>query len=451
MPALLRTHPNTTLTKPRDITACRLQNRLLPALQLCPDLLEYLFLLGASLETEDYHRRRAVLAYSQVCHDWRTTALATKSLWVQLTDFDDMSWRWNEEMLRRSHPLPVEVGSCTFPPRKTNSISSEMGYLGRIRTYWLGFADETWDILEKKLQEPAENFECLSLAYTPLRASKTNRPWYILPRNLFDNRAPQLRRLKLEGCTLDFGTPALRSLTSLTVINLDTTHKLAPSTFDWIALVSMPPFITDFFLRDAIFTATSPSDPHAQFSTIPSSKTRLSRLTSLHLEANISDVAAFLKFIILPAARDLSLTCSDALPGAEMEGILEAFGDVAALSVALAERLDSSPIRMEDQAQMVAFLGALVEVILKPGDGCCPLDLLQNFKFIRRDCTLGLLDSEDLDSTNFCRIDGIDDKPGRRSRAPSQLTDDPPLPILKRCSQSAREVSNGRVQLLLWK
>ncbi|KAJ3516666.1 hypothetical protein NLJ89_g975 [Agrocybe chaxingu] len=328
MPALLRTHRNTMLTKPRDITACRLRNRLLPALQLCPDLLEYLFLLGASLETDGYHRRRAVLAYSQVCHDWRTAALATKSLWVQLTDFDDMSWRWNEEMLCRSHPLPVKVGSCTFPPRETNSITSEMGYLGRIRTYRLGFADESWDVLEKKIQEPAENLEYLSLAYVPLHSSKTNRPWYILPRNLFDNRAPQLRRLKLEGCTLDFGAPTLRSLTSLTVLNLDAIHKLAPSAFDWITLISTLPFLTDLLLKEAISSVTSLSDPHAQLSTMPSSKTRLSRLTSLHLEANISAVAAFLKFTILPVPHNLSLTCSDAQPGAEIEGILEAFVDV---------------------------------------------------------------------------------------------------------------------------
>ncbi|CAA7261312.1 unnamed protein product [Cyclocybe aegerita] len=330
MPALLRTHPNTTLTKPRDITACRLQNRLLPALQLCPDLLEYLFLLGASLETEDYHRRRAVLAYSQVCHDWRTTALATKSLWVQLTDFDDMSWRWNEEMLHRSHPLPVEVGSCTFPARETNVVSSEMGYLGRIRTYRLGFADEAWDILEKKLQEPAEKLECLSLAYVPLHPSKTNRPWYILPRNLFDNRAPQLRRLKLEGFTLDFGidAPAPRSLTSLSVLNLDASHKLAPSAFDWIALVSTLPFLTNLFLKDAISPVTFLSIPRARLSTIPSSKIHLSRLASLHLEASTSAVGAFLKFVILPAVNDLSVTCSDAQPGAEMEDVFEPFFDV---------------------------------------------------------------------------------------------------------------------------
>ncbi|CAA7265626.1 unnamed protein product [Cyclocybe aegerita] len=330
MPAIIRSlRDNTnTLTKPRDVTACRLRNRLLPALQLCSDLLEYLFLLGANLEADEYHRRRTVLAYSQVCHDWRTAALATKSLWVQLMDFDDMSWKWNEEMLRRSHPLPVTIGSCTFPPREMNKVSSELGYLERIRTYRLGFADETWEVLEGKLREPAASLEYLSLAYVPLHPSKTHRPWYSFPLNLFDNCAPQFRRLKLEGCIVDFNASVLRSLTSLSVLNLDANHKLAPSAFEWIALVSTLPFLTDLFIKDAIYSASSLSEPRVHFSKMPPSKVRLHRLASLHLEGNIGAVATFLKYVILPASCSLSVACSEAQPGAEMEGVLSSFVDV---------------------------------------------------------------------------------------------------------------------------
>lgn len=110
-----------------DIVALKAHNALQPISRLSTDILEYLFLLGASLAsssrssplnlsstvTTSIHHRdsptRTILTYAQLTSPLRHVATSSPRLWVRLIDFERASERWTEELLRRSAGVSLEL------------------------------------------------------------------------------------------------------------------------------------------------------------------------------------------------------------------------------------------------------------------------------------------------------------------------------------------------------
>jgi len=332
-------HQNQATAKPKDTAKLLGVNRLHSAVTLCLDLLEYIFLLGVNLESEPYNRRRTALSYAQTCHDWRVAALSMKSLWGPLSDFDFMPWAWNEEMLHRSFPLPVKMGLCTFPPRNASAVEAELNHLERIRTYRLGFTSDTWNILADKLQPPAEEIEYLSLAHVTLgpqthssrvyAPSNTNLERFILPANLFSGQAPQLRRLKLDGCFVDARAPVLSMLTSLVVLDIDTRYNIAPTAAGWISLLSGVPDLTELVLRNAVSSPDSVLRPGRRRSSAAgswsptaskhASTAKLAKLAHLHFDGPLKEASALLAALEVPAGCDMTIVCRNCEIGDELD------------------------------------------------------------------------------------------------------------------------------------
>ncbi|KAF9524784.1 hypothetical protein CPB83DRAFT_838661 [Crepidotus variabilis] len=321
-------------------------SRPLPSFKLYADLLGYIFVISAGQEVNLRSRRRIVLSYAQTCHDWREAALLMKGLWVQLADFDEMSWVWNEEMLRRSHPLSFTVGTRTWSPRDAMVIGKELRYLERINTYRLGFTSETWPFLVEALQHPAKRIEYLSLAHVPAkprslnphpRSSPGETERFMLPGSLFSHSAPRLQHLKLEGCFIDLSTPLFRQLTSLAVLDIDSRYNTAPTFTEWADLLATMPLLVDLSLKNAIMSSKSPLRPHKrrrvrEFSLSPTRESDhgtskrierhlLSSLQRLYIDGPLSEVTALLRAIILPGACEVALVCTECHAGEELEYI----------------------------------------------------------------------------------------------------------------------------------
>lgn len=325
-------------------------NRPLPALELCDDILETIFLLGAAQEVEPHSRRKTVLLYAQVCQDWRKAALTMRRLWIQLADFDFMPWAWNEEILRRSSPLPVAIGSCTWHPRAASVVAKELAHLERVEAYKLRFTSSTWNALVQGLQQPAQSLQCLSLAHVseiPL-FSRDRSPHphheigrFILPSTTFSHHAPNLRRLKLEGCFIDPSTPFLCQLTSLCVVDIDFRYNTAPTVPEWADLLEKMPSLVHLSLKSAISPSTSILRPRKRRRTRESSdflertpspdlpapqhehkkKITLEHLKRLHVDGPLSEVAALVEVVGITGACELHIGCSDCHPGDDLEKV----------------------------------------------------------------------------------------------------------------------------------
>ena len=321
MPSLLihdRTLPNTTpscvpSTIKKNYNVHREANRLLPILRIYPDLLEYIFLLGTSFDFEDpiLHRQRVILSYSQTCHDWRIVAISIRSLWAGLVDFELNSEAWNKELLRRSRPFPIVVGSTAYTFRHFRVISAELKHLERIRIYRVGFDSSTWGILLDRLQHPAPRIEYLDINHINYPSTDT----FILPSNLFAGDAPRLKRLDMTQCLVDFQAPVLRSLTSLSVEFFNPSNAPTPS--EWLEHLTHLPSLTSLRLLNSMR-----SQSHSAWET---KQVELPLLSTLNLDASLHDTSIFIDGLKYPVSCELIISCFDCYAGPDLDIVLTAY------------------------------------------------------------------------------------------------------------------------------
>lgn len=125
-PSRATTFPDTPANG-KDIAARRAHNAVQPIARLSADIVEYLFLLGASLtstsglrhtyasvhSSSSIHHRdsptRTILTYAQLTSSLRHTALSSPRLWARLIDFEHASSRWTDELLRRSASVGLQI------------------------------------------------------------------------------------------------------------------------------------------------------------------------------------------------------------------------------------------------------------------------------------------------------------------------------------------------------
>ena len=312
MPSLF-IHDRTCTTPSKHYNLYRENNRLLPILRIYPDLLEYIFLLGASFEFDDpiLHRQRAILSYSQTCHDWRIVAISIRSLWAGLVDFEVNSEAWNKELLRRSYPFPFVVGSTAYNFRHPHVISAELMHLERIRIYRVGFDISTWDILVDRLQQPAPRIEYLSINNTNQRATDS----LIFPSDLFAGDAPRLKRLDITQCLIDFQAPVLRSLTALSVEFYNASN--APTPLEWLENLTHLPSLTSLRLLNSMR-----SQGHSMRGT---KQVELSFLSTLNLDASLHDIRIFIDGLKFPDSCGLIIICYECHPGPDLDIVLTAY------------------------------------------------------------------------------------------------------------------------------
>ncbi|KAF9553361.1 hypothetical protein CPC08DRAFT_234256 [Agrocybe pediades] len=323
MPSAVFTSPRQLVSKyvsskpltTKDAVHRTARNRLLPVLRLCSDVLEYLFLVAAAMEHSPASLRRSVMAYSQTCHDWRIIALSSKRLWTRMVDFEDASRSWNEEMLRRSYPLSIQLSYQADFSRGASSLAFQLEQLPRIRTYSLGCQDTDWDVLVSMLTRPAPVLEELYITcYRTFGHNILTTP--ILPWSLFDGTAPKLRRVEMKECIIDLRSPLLRTLTALRVIDLS--YDNAPTASQWVRHLRNMPSLKELYLQGAIL----PTRFHSSIDK-SSDDNPMPLIDNLNIEAPLTDVALLVRNLPKPTKSQWTLTCSNASPGSDLEQVMD--------------------------------------------------------------------------------------------------------------------------------
>ena len=310
-----------TIKKHSQVDVRLANNRLLPILSIYPDLLEYIFLLSVNSPTTTtiQQRQRAAISYSQTCHDWRTVAISIKTLWSGLVDFEANSKAWNRELLKRSYPSPIVVGTMAHALRSCRVISAELAHLERMRVYRVGFEPKAWDILLEGLQQPAPHLEYLNISHC---IGHNDLHSFVLPSTLFAGDAPRLKRLEMTQCLVDFKAPVLRSLVTLSIENLNASMALTP--LEWLDHLKRLPSLTTLRLINAM---RPPSSHSTSSSSSTSVVTQLSHLSALHVDASLPELSVFLEGLEFPVSCGLMMSCNDSYPGPELDVVLEVYVD----------------------------------------------------------------------------------------------------------------------------
>ena len=316
MPSLVLPKPTQSGHAIKDAAQFRMRNRLLPVLQLCPDVIEYILILAAELERSTRSLRRSTISYSQTCHDWRVISLSVKRLWSRLVDFENWPLEWNEEMLRRSNPLPIRMSFHSHYARDLTALRAQLDHLDRVQTYSIGCSESNWSELVEGLKRPAPQMRSLYIICYRTHYTSNSAP-ILLPASLFAGYAPRLSHLELRECLPDFHAPVLASLTSLRIIDIEL--RSAPTILQWLEYLTRMPNLTVLLLEGAIRS----SRDHAS---LPAANShRFPLIADLHLDAPLQEVSALLQNLPMRSGACWSVRCVNSQMGPDLDAVMRKF------------------------------------------------------------------------------------------------------------------------------
>jgi hypothetical protein len=196
------------------------RNALAPISRLPPELLSQIFMYVARREDwplDDgqpsfYRGCMSWMKVAGICRHWRAVALHFPMLWTDLC-FSD--YHLTRKMLRRSQNLPVTVVcdlSDHFKTRKTQSVYLTLGHSSRIQTLHIRGPCTRLRRIFSKMTSASPYLESLCVS-----VSGRNGDELTLPTHLFCGNMPQLRRIQLTRCSLEWDSPDFSRLTHLEV------------------------------------------------------------------------------------------------------------------------------------------------------------------------------------------------------------------------------------------
>jgi F-box-like len=209
-----------------------------PAIKLVDDILEYIFLLNATLPDSEH---ATTVASSQVCTRWRSIALNCHTIWGRIIDYRRHSLKWIEKLLDRSNPSLLDFGSrnnCVYlEDDRQGVLELVFNHIDRLRIFNLHRGDLDsicqWELVcSRFLQLPAPNLEFIHVLFSDVAGHLTHP--------LFDNHAPNLQNVGLSRCSVDFTSPVLTSLIDLFVCDIHQPNTV-PTVLDWLNILGGMP------------------------------------------------------------------------------------------------------------------------------------------------------------------------------------------------------------------
>ncbi|KAF8972752.1 hypothetical protein BDZ97DRAFT_855130 [Flammula alnicola] len=309
-----------------------------PHIDKLPDeILGIVFLLNTAkalgVEIAPYDPHATTLSTILVCRRWHDVALSYPDIWSRIIDYERHPSSWVKELLHRSKSLPIDVGEDSVfkpvqlrNPRARAVLEHIFEESARLRTLSLQIRLAPWEfICQSFLQHPAPSIEYLNLI------TSCPFPDSLYPGPLFSNQAPNLRRLHLQRCLIDFSSIALSNLTELSVLDIlapgilslrrpDHPLKVAPTVAGWLHILENLPSLKYLTLSSAI-THSEDND------SIPT--VHLPNLLFLTIGARFHDGVAFLHHISVPQSCGirLRLSCNRASPGLDGVKLLSFLGN----------------------------------------------------------------------------------------------------------------------------
>ncbi|KAF9045121.1 hypothetical protein BJ165DRAFT_1528037 [Panaeolus papilionaceus] len=297
---------------------------------LCRDVLECIFTIGVEEEQDPRTQHQFLLSISQVCFSWRLVSHSLRSLWARLVDFERLGWEWNNELLSRSFPHSISIGSRDQFSRHVNVISAELNHLQRVRSYRISLNRSSWDVLCTKLRAPAPLLEHLEVNYVNFR---NDEPLLRLPGDLFAGYAPHLRSLTLNRCWIDVSATILESLTSLSVSNLP--DALAPSVSEWCEHLLRTPNLEELVLINAISSRDNSPVSLALSSTHPL-PVKLRFLAHLNINNSLQEIASLLQHLLIPIDCDIITGATNCQIGPDLDVVATVFSQALQYAYSLA-------------------------------------------------------------------------------------------------------------------
>lgn len=301
-----------------------------PYIDNLPDeLLGSIFLFNALKchdgESEVHDPHSTTLRAILVCKRWYTVGMNYPILWSHIIDYERHPPAWIKELLRRSQTAPLDVGEDSVfkhiqlrNPRAQTVLEYIFEQAPRIRTLSLQIRLAPWDYICKNfLQHPARSLEYLNLI------TSCPFPDCLYPGPLLFNDAPNLRKLHLQRCLIDFSSPVLFHLTELSVLDIlapgilslrrpDHPLKIAPTVSKWITIIQQMPLLKYLTLSNSI----APSEDNDSLPTV-----HLPNLLFLTVGARFQDGAALLNHLSISKTCGIRLRFSCNRSSSDLDGV----------------------------------------------------------------------------------------------------------------------------------
>lgn len=296
-------------TSPAPQNGFSLAPELIPHVFKIPnEVLGVIFLLNAtSTKGKMDDPLRTTMGASQVCQRWRNVALSYPELWSCVMDFQKDPFLLLIELLRRSDPVPIDVGKddqqVTLRSGDGRALLEILtASTQRIRTFnvEIGLSDLE-HLANMFIQYPAPHLEFLGL--------NVNGD---LEELLSQARFPALRRLHLIDCDIDkilFITPKLPLFATLTELSTKDVEYISIST--WVLILLQTPSLRWLSILDSV----APTD-EIQSQRI---KAPLPELLMLSLAGRFDECVALMDHIVTPPLCSLRLECTSVPVGRELD------------------------------------------------------------------------------------------------------------------------------------
>jgi len=283
------------------------RNSLSHVFRLPPELLVAIFLEYM----RQWHREHGIylatgipswINVSYVCRNWRSVALSCAELWTHLFF---VSSEWMDELLRRSKTAPLTVHvhlSFTDPEKARVALNKALGHLERIQDLLIHCSRSVATDIRAKLSASAPLLRSFHLSLSSYGYPEDQ---FEVSEDMFSGVMHGLRKVHLEYCQVDWGSPLFNGLTHLKLRFLRNHSEM-----DWhgllLALCQLPN------LRHLCLDRALPDTDNlniAMTNTQNTVKVTFPQLEGLALAASISGVAALLAHFEFPRTTIVRLKC----------------------------------------------------------------------------------------------------------------------------------------------
>jgi hypothetical protein len=274
------------------------RNQLLPVNSLPDEILVRIFnMVGLNSANGPEDVGPCHLAFSQVCHSWREIALTTPSLWT--SPVFGWSAEASIEFVRRAHQMPLYV-SLQVGTRHEHaeilryilthdSLLRELSITGDITCIS--------ELLECE-SEPQPHLTTLKLG----SFSPTDEPPPSVSQ-MFQGNAPMLASVHVSGCSIDWHSSLLNSVTEL-IIDFEKTHWRMDLS-NVLATLEHAPVLKSVYFKNA-FSRRS----FSQDLSLPNGPLRPACLRKIYLQDDVLCMVILLQHLILHPTSQISLNAS---------------------------------------------------------------------------------------------------------------------------------------------
>ena len=194
------------------------RNSLSHVFRLPPELLAAIFLEYMRQWHREYGLCRATaippwVNVSYVCRDWRKIALSCAELWTHLFF---VSPDWMDELLKRSKTAPLTIHADIDSDTAMVPLEKALGHLERIQDLWIYCSRSVASKIRARLSATASLLRSFHLSLSSFGYPDDQ---FEVGKDIFNGVMPGLRKVHLEFCQVDWGSPIFNGLTELSLFS----------------------------------------------------------------------------------------------------------------------------------------------------------------------------------------------------------------------------------------